>query len=88
MNMNNVKIEELSLRALREASGHTAAWCAQNVGHVALRSWQYWESGGRSGRPVRVPDDVMEAMRRLALAVQGVLFPSRCCDGGEPRECS
>ncbi|MDO4704733.1 MAG: hypothetical protein Q4A98_00730 [Comamonadaceae bacterium] len=65
------------LRQLRELSGHSAAWCAAHVGHVSLRSWNYWESGTKQGRPVRVPDDVMQTMQRLADAVQQALAPTQ-----------
>ena len=58
---------------LRAASGHSSPWCARHIGHVTARSWQYWESGGKNGRPCRVPDDVLCAMRRLATAVQQAL---------------
>lgn len=61
------------LRQLRELSGHSAAWCAAHVGHVSLRSWNYWESGTKQGHPVRVPEEVMQTMQRLAAAVQQVL---------------
>ena len=61
------------LRTLRAASGQSASWCAEHVARVTARSWQYWESGGKHGRPCRVPGDVLATMRRMAAAVQGVL---------------
>ena len=67
------RLAALGLRDLRTLSGHSAAWCAQHVGHVSLRSWNYWEAGTKQGYPVRVPDDVMHTMRTLAAAVQAVV---------------
>jgi len=64
------------LRHLRTLSGHSAAWCAENVGYVSLRSWQYWEAGSKNGHPVNVPHDVMETMAKLANAVQTSLRPA------------
>ena len=63
------------LRQLRTLSGHSAAWCAENVGHVSLRSWQYWETGHKQGHPVSVPVDVLETMGKLATAVQHCIKP-------------
>ncbi|NLX17609.1 MAG: hypothetical protein GXY45_11685 [Ramlibacter sp.] len=65
--------ENLTLRQLRDLSGHSATWCAEHVGKVTLRSWNYWEAGTKQGHPVTVPDDVMVTMRDLAAAVQRVL---------------
>lgn len=65
--------DNLTLRQLRDLSGHSATWCAEHVGHVTLRSWNYWEAGTKQGHPVSVPDDVMQIMRELAAAVQAAL---------------
>lgn len=62
-----------TLKQLREQSGHSAVWCAENIGGVTLRSWQYWEAGTKQGYPVNVPDDVMANMQKLADAVQAVV---------------
>lgn len=62
-----------TLKQLRELTGHSATWCAANIGGVALRSWQYWEAGTQKGYPSKAPDDVMENMQKLADAVQAVV---------------
>lgn len=64
---------DLTLRQLRELSGHSAAWCADNIAQVSLRSWNYWEAGAKQGSPVQPPEDVMTHMHALAEAVQSVL---------------
>ena len=71
--MNTTATPAEELRALRAASGHSAAWCAEHIGRVNVRSWNYWEAGPRDGRPATVPADVLAGMRTLAAAVQGAL---------------
>ena len=67
---------KLTLRALRAASGHSAAWCAENIGHASKRTWSYWENG-RNGSFPKVPDDVMQKMLALASAVQKALAQTK-----------
>lgn len=62
--------------SLRAASGHSASWCAENIGKVSKRTWSYWENG-RNGSFPRVPDDVMEKMLALASAVQNALHQTK-----------
>lgn len=62
-----------SLRELRERSGHSATWCAEHVGGVSLRMWQYWELGEKQGLPVQAPIRVFQTMSALAESVQAVL---------------
>ena len=49
-----------TLRALRMALGYTQQEAALLIGDVQLRTWQYWEDGGRE-----TPADVVETVRAL-----------------------
>ena len=60
------------LAELRAISGHSAAWCAEHIGHVSKRTWLYWEAG-RNGLPPNPPAGVIAGMEILASAVQAAL---------------
>lgn len=56
------------LRAARQRLGVTVQWCADHVGCVNRRTWQFWEAG-RNGLPVTIPDYVQSRMLALEGAV-------------------
>lgn len=53
-------MKPIELRAARETIGLTLAEAAEYIGDVTKRSWQYFESGGRS-----VPTDIAYKMHSL-----------------------
>ena len=62
------------LKQARRELGLSANWCAQFVGRMSLRSWQYLEdgradtSGAIETKPV--PPDVQQKMREIVQLVE------------------